>query len=52
MYVVMIPSGLLGGSHSMINVLNLSPVVTVTFSGTVGMLLKGAVGCYEATAVK
>ena len=36
MYVVMIPSGLLGGSHSTINVLNMSPVVTVTFSGTVG----------------
>ena len=36
MYVVMIPSGLLGGSHSTINVPNMSPVVTVTFSGTVG----------------
>ena len=36
MYVVMIPPGLLGGSHSKINVLNMLPVVTVTLSGTVG----------------
>ena len=36
----MIPSGLLGGSHSKINVLNMLSVVIVTFSGIVGTDLK------------
>ena len=50
MYVVMIPPGLLGGSHSKINVLNMLSVVTVTFSGIVGTDLKETIiklTCYD-----